>query len=256
MVTQRREIIVTRQLSKLKSFARCFPEDGFRVTECPTFSIHSLVHGYALYRALQNAESVDCFVFGSQAAVTSTFGQLDELDLGLDLFRRKPVYALGKFANQCLRQFDVESRLVDDDELVDGSPGLPAFLDTVPSKIMWFRADNVRRELMGRAVQLGHEMIAPVVYRGLKRENIPPPALKLLDEGRVQCVAFVTPSSVKALEKILGAEHFVHQLSGVDIASQDKQTSAALAEAGLQVAIEAPTPRIEDLGHAIVHFYR
>jgi len=120
-------------------------------------------------------------------------------------------------------------------------------------RILWPRSDVARRELPDALVAAGAKLSDPPAYRtvavrprGLDR------FLKSVDEGGIDAVAFLSPSSALGLAAALPSSTLVRLAGKTLIASIGPTTSAALASLGARADVEASERSVRSLAEAVV----
>lgn len=250
----RREIIVTRQLSNVGDFVRRFPSAQFSVTECSTFATSSVINAIELSRVFDALGDFDAIVFPSQTAAINTIAFMDEMKVDIDRLRGTKVYAIGSVTKQTLvgRGFEVTAM-----EKSSGEAILEMLRKEGPevSKIFVPTVDNSAQRWTSRLASSGCEVVSPLVPRTLPEQKSTLHACELLMTGKADCVAFTSPSSVLAVQKVFGVAEFANLVKAVKIASISPLVTEALAAARLKVDIQPAKATLADLAQSIINFY-
>jgi uroporphyrinogen-III synthase len=120
------------------------------------------------------------------------------------------------------------------------------------ARILWPRGDLARRTLALALARAGAVVTAPVAYRTQPvAAGRLAPLVAELRAGRLDAIAFCSPSSAEHLARSLGLDALTELLDRVLVASIGPTTTAALVALGVSPHVEAPTPSAADLASAL-----
>jgi uroporphyrinogen-III synthase len=120
-------------------------------------------------------------------------------------------------------------------------------------RILWPRSDVARRELPAALVAAGAKLVDPPAYRTVAvRPRALDRFLRSIDEGGMDAVAFLSPSSALGLAAALPSSTLAALAGKTLIASIGPTTSAARASLGARADVEAAERSARNLAEAIV----
>ncbi len=247
---QGRRVAVTRGAGGDDALSARLRALGAEVLECPAIAIGPPADPAPLEEALRELPRFDWAVFASVNAVERTVAALDALGLkrvGLEDLR---LACVGPATAARLAALVREPDLLPSDQT---GAGLAAALARHVSgrAVLLPRAAEGRPELLDGLAAAGAQVTAPVAYRTVA---VAPEALVPLGEalaaGRVDAVAFASPSAVKSVVAALGAR--APLLGGVLLGAIGPTTAAALAEAGFGAGAVPAEHTAEGLAEALL----
>jgi uroporphyrinogen-III synthase len=122
--------------------------------------------------------------------------------------------------------------------------------------VLWPCSNIARPELAEALRAAGAELVAPVAYC---TESIRPPdlpqVLAELDAGRIDAVAFLSPSAVAGLAGALPGGSLAHLRTQTLLASVGPTTTAALADGGAMPEVEAVSRTAGGLATALLSYF-
>jgi uroporphyrinogen-III synthase len=255
MADLRRHIIVTRQLSEVGDFTRRFPSDLFSVTEWPTFSSSSLVQAFHMRHLFDGIDQFDAILFASQMAVVNTLACMEEMALNADDLKRMKIYAMGPVTSRHLLSLGMDNVAIPDGNEVGAAVKFLQTLMPPPCKVLFPTTDKSAGPLVNGLANSGYQVVSPVVHRHFGCKSSAMRAYELLTAGQASCLALTSPSSVVAMQKIIGEQQLTSLLKSVHIASLDPGVSDAALAAGLRVDIQPTKSTLGDLAQAVMDFY-
>jgi uroporphyrinogen-III synthase len=248
-------VAVTRDERSDDEFSRILSTLGAAALPLQTIAIKPAKDAAPLTAALEALDRADWIVFTSAHAVDATCGHAS----WQRLWRRRPgrtrVAAIGAATAARLAERGVE---VDLQPSVASAAGLIASLvdrngDLRRLRIIWPRSDVARRELPDALAAVGAIVVDPAAYRTVAvRPRGLSDFLRSLDQGSLDAIAFLSPSSALGLAAVLPDSTLAPLRGRTIVASIGPTTSLTLAGLGAPVDVEAPERSSRSLAEAIV----
>lgn len=120
-------------------------------------------------------------------------------------------------------------------------------------RILWPRSEIALRELPEALARSGAIIVEPVAYRTVVPEGVDLASfLARWDEGSIDAIAFLSPSSAKNLPALLGRPDLAWVAERAVVASIGPSTSEALRELGAPPRVESSARTVEDLAESLV----
>ncbi|HJV35929.1 uroporphyrinogen-III C-methyltransferase [Geomonas sp.] len=250
-----RSVLVTRGADQAGEFSSKLERLGARVYACPTIEITPPASYAELDQAIASLDGFDWIVFTSYNAVKYFFDRLHERGLDTRALGRCRVCAVGPKTAAALSPFGVKADLVPEDYKAEGVVAAFSEMEMAGQRILFPRGDRARDVIPERLKAMGASVVAPVAYANETPDDIPPEALRALEERRVDSVTFTSSSTVQNLASILGDNRFLHLMEGVKVASIGPVTSKTCRDLGLEVDMEPAEYTLDALtAELIAHF--
>jgi uroporphyrinogen III methyltransferase/synthase len=250
-----RSVLVTRGADQAGEFTSKLERLGARVYGCPTIDIVPPKSYEELDAAIAELHAFDWVVFTSYNAVKYFFGRLRDHGLDTRALGRCRICAVGPKTAAALLPFGVHADLVPSDYKAEGVVAAFSELEIAGKRILFPRGDRAREVIPEELTRMGAQVTAPVAYANEAPSQIPEESLRALEERRVDCVTFTSSSTVQNLASILGENHFLHLMQGVQVASIGPVTSKSCRELGLEVHMEPAEYTLDALASELVaHF--
>ena len=250
-----RSVMVTRGADQAGEFATKLERLGARVYGCPTIEITPPASYADLDQAIQDLDNFHWIVFTSYNAVRYFFGRLSDHGLDTRALGRCRVCAVGPKTAAALAPFGVRADLVPSDYKAEGVVTAFAALDISGKRVLFPRGDRAREVIPDELARMGAQVSSPVTYANETPEAIPAEALRALEERRVDCVTFTSSSTVQNLASILGENHFLHLMEGVQVASIGPVTSKSCQQLGLDVHMEPEEYTLDALAAELIRHF-
>jgi uroporphyrinogen III methyltransferase/synthase len=250
-----RTVLVTRTADQAGEFSALLEECGARVVECPTIRLLPPESYAELDAMIGDLAGFDWLVLTSANAVQFFFARLQALGLDARALGRCRVCAVGPKTAAAIRTHGVNPDLVPADYKAEGVVAAFAGTDLAGRRVLFPRADKAREVIPQGLAELGAEVTAPVAYRNVLPDALPPAALEALEAGEVDCVTFTASSTAENLAALLGPERFARFLDGVTVASIGPITSKTCRKLGLEVRIEPTEYTLAALTDEIAHYF-
>lgn len=251
-----RTVLVTRAVDQAGEFAHLLEGRGAKVLECPTIRIAPPEEIGELDAALESLTRFDWIVFTSVNAVAHFFARLREKGFDSRALGSAKVCAVGPKTAASLAPFGIVPDLVPPDYKGEGVVAALAEKGCAGSRVLFPRGDLARDVVPEGLRALGAEVVAPVAYRNLPADTVPPEVAAALETRRVDCVTFTSSSTVMNLARLLGENRFLTYLEGVTVAAIGPVTAKTCRELGLAVAIEPKEYTLAALTEEIVQHFR
>ncbi|MBK9519812.1 MAG: uroporphyrinogen-III synthase [Anaeromyxobacter sp.] len=245
-----RRVAVTRGAGGDDALSARLRALGAEVLECPAIAIGPPEDAAPLDAALGDLAGFDWAVFASVNAVERTVARLDALGLGRLGLEELRLACVGPATAARLAELVREPDLMPTDHT---GAALAASLarHVAGQAVLLPRAAEGRPELLEGLSAAGARVTAPVAYRTVA---VAPATLAPLGDalaaGRVDAVAFASPSAVKSVVAALGAR--APLLGGALLGAIGPTTAAALAEAGFEAGAVAGEHTAEGLAAALL----
>ncbi|HXB54694.1 MAG TPA: uroporphyrinogen-III synthase [Vicinamibacteria bacterium] len=247
-------VVVTREEGPEASLSGWLKAGGLEVFFLPTISIQPPSDGRPLEEALQELSGFDWLAFTSAHAVEALCRRPGWPRAWAAAARRPRLAVVGPATAAALFGCGL---LADLQPAEAGARALAAALlaaaEGRPLRVLWPRSDLARPELREALTAGGARVVDPVAYQ---TGSAPPAPVaefsRLLDEGRIAAVCFLSPSSATNLAAILGGADLAHLSGRTRIASIGPTTSAALKSLGAPPDLEAAERSARNLAQALV----
>ncbi len=251
-----KRVVVTRAPEQAEELVRRLEELGAEVLLAPCVRFEAPLDSARLDEGLRNLSSFDWLIFTSQNAVRFVASRIVELGFSAATLRAvaPKVAAVGEATAAAGRAagFDVTyvaSRSSGEalaKELSDRLTGCSVLLP---------RSDRARSELPNALRAAGAEVTEVVAYRTLDAPLAKSGQLEEIRSGKVDAIAFASPSAFDSMADALGAA----ELRGIGeravIAAIGPVTAEAIRKAGLTVRITAEESNAAGLAAAIADYF-
>ncbi|MDO8785517.1 MAG: uroporphyrinogen-III C-methyltransferase [Syntrophales bacterium] len=251
----RKGIMVTRAADQAGELSRLLTEQGARVYECPTIKIGTPETFRELDEAIASLGAFDWLIFTSYNAVTSFFARLQELGRDSRAIGSCRICAVGPKTADALAPYGIRADLVPADYQAEGVVEAFKSLIIGSERVLFPKSDRAREVIPAELRKLGAEVAAPVAYRTITPDGLPPEARQALEEGRIDCITFTSSSTAINLTALVGENRLPKLLEGVAVASIGPITSKTCGELGITVHIEPKEYTIAALTEAIVKYF-
>jgi uroporphyrinogen-III synthase len=122
-------------------------------------------------------------------------------------------------------------------------------------KIMLPRSERARHDLPDALKTAGAEVTEVVGYHTGGLGVIEPEVMRAIQEAQVDVISFFSPSAIENMRAELGEDLLARLGAKAAMAAVGPVTAAALRDAGLRVAIEAPLATAESMASAIANYF-
>jgi uroporphyrinogen III methyltransferase/synthase len=241
--------LVTRSRQQASALSAALREAGAEPVEVPTIAIEPLPAHGVLDDALERLDAYAWVVFTSQNTVDAVFARLEAIGRDARAFAGVGVAAVGPATARSLAARGLRADYVPERFVAEAvADGFRAF-DVNERRILLPRAD-IAPDALPTALRAQGALVDDIpAYRTVTPPGAAGQARSLLAEG-VDVVTVASSSAVRNLVGLLDGD--VSALRGAAIASIGPETSRAVREAGLEVAVEAAEHTIPGLVAALV----
>ena len=122
-------------------------------------------------------------------------------------------------------------------------------------KILLPRSERARPDLPEALKAAGAEVTEVVAYHTGGVGAIEPGVMRAIREAQVDVISFFSPSAIENMRAEIGQEVLSRLGANAALAAVGPVTAAALRNAGLPVAIEAPLTTAESMAEAIENYF-
>jgi len=242
-------VLSTRDEAGNARFAGEMAALGGRVLPLPLIRIEPPIDPGPLREAVAALDRFDWIVFTSVNAVEATCA-LDQWQAAWPAAVRPRIAAVGQATARVLHDRGIVDVTVAEGTARSLVELLGRTASSTPSlQVLWPRSDRARTELPDGLRAAAATIVDPIAYRTRAAQpDQVRDVIERLEAGHIDAVAFFSPSAVHACLETFAASAFDRVLVG----SIGPTTSAALADAGLRVDVEADEHTARGLSRAIV----
>lgn len=247
-----RRIIVTRPADGVEGEASSSRLErlGAEVIAAPTVEIRPITDPGPLDAAIDRLGEFDWLVFTSIHGVRHFLARLFERGGDLRALGRIRLAAIGPATAEALGRFHLRADLVPDSSTSEGlAERLKA--EAHGCKILFARADRGRtllQEELGKVAEV-HQV---PVYHNADVDSLPPDVVSRIREGSVDWITITSSAIVNRLHAILPEDARRRIGDEIRLASISPITTAASAQLGWPVAVEASVHTWDGLVEALV----
>jgi uroporphyrinogen-III synthase len=252
--SRRPRVVVTQGEGAQGSLAAALIARGAEVLALPAIAIEPPSDLAPLDTALAQLDGFDWIVFTSRHAVEAVCARpawraAREATL--------PVLRIAAVGRATARSLQDQGVTVD---VLPSEAGGRALAEAIAAaggskgaRILWPRSEIAIRELPEALEQAGATIVEPVAYRTVVPEGGAAGAvIAALEQGGIDAVAFLSPSSARNLPALLGRPDLTWLAHRAAVASIGPSTSAALHELGAPPRVESSRRTAEDLAESLV----
>jgi uroporphyrinogen III methyltransferase / synthase len=232
-----RRIVITRAPEQSNELRARLEELGAEVASLPLVRFLESKDTADLDRAIRSVDTFDWIIFTSANAVTFFLGRCRAVGCWPNTGRTK-VAAVGSATRLAAEKEGLAISLVPAE--FNGA-GLAAELSGVISgkSVLLPRSDRASEELPSALCKAGAKVTEVIAYVTAGPEAFDRSLIEAIRDGRIDAVAFFSPSAFREFQKLMGPDLLVKYDSRVALAAVGPVTAGAIRGAGLPVAIEA-----------------
>ena len=256
-----RTVVVTRAASQATAFITALESYGASVISCPTIEIAEPESYERLDEAIDHLYGYDWLIFTSANGVEYFLRRFTTRGLKVEELDELKVCAIGEATADKLRDTHIHVDLIPSQskaegvfaalsEFVGGSERLHGLNFLIP------RAATGRDFLPKSLEAAGARVDVVTAYRTVLPEDLDRGRLSAMLTGSADCIAFMSPSSVKNLALLFDTHDLGEKLHGLAIACIGDVTAATAVEYGLQVHIQPEQTTAGDLANAIAKYFQ
>lgn len=201
-------ILITREKSQAKSFARKIREYGAHPIEVPLLSFQVPSDVTKIEDVLKKIDEYDWIVFTSKNGVDYFFTFIKKYQIDPSIFEQKKIAVVGKKTADVLKNYGdfhpfipkkfVAEGLIDDlKEMIKGR-----------KKFLLARGNLARSVLPKELEKMGHEVTDLVVYETVRNDSSKSELIRLLQNKKVDVITFSSPSTVENFITLLNGTNF------------------------------------------------
>jgi uroporphyrinogen-III synthase len=256
---RRRRVVVTADGDPGRTLAARLAEAAVDVRMMPVVAHTPPPDPGPLDHALEGLASFDWVVFTSVRAVDAVCAHEAWRHFSWPDAPRPRVAAVGPMTRARLEEQGVPVAVCPREP--GGRPLVEAMITRVGDalkgrSVLWPCSDIARPELAEALGAAGAEVVAPVAYC---TQSVHPPdlpqVLAELDAGRIDAIAFLSPSAVAGLAGAMPGGSLAHLQRRTMLASVGPATTAALVECGAPPAVEAASRTAGGLATALLSYF-
>ena len=243
------KILVTRPQEQNLLLSTKLHNLGATTIELPTITILPPNSTDRLDESMLRILHYDWVIFTSVHGVRFFSQRLEALGEPFDKLKQVKVAAIGPATAAALERLGKKPDYVPTEYL---SEKIAVGLGDVKGKrILLPRADIASKKLPELLRQRGAKVEEVVAYRTVIPEDLSADRLKSVLNQGIDVVTFTSPSTVRNLARIVGANELEVLLKGVKVACIGPVTAEATQKLGIHADIVARTHTIDDLVEAI-----
>ena len=249
-----KRIVVTRSLDQSRDLLARLEAMGATVLLFPAVSFSEPADTSDLDRVIQSLSDFDWLLFTSANAARFFAGRCRKLGVQPESDGGYRCAAVGPATAGAVA---MEGFSVDHvaQEFVGSALARELSACLRGQKVLLPRSDRARPDLPTTLRSLGAEVREVVAYQTGGVGAVEPAVLEAVREGHVDAISFFSPSAVENMRAELGEEVFARLGNKIALASVGPVTAAALRNAGLPVAIEAPLATAGSMASAIAVYF-
>jgi uroporphyrinogen III methyltransferase/synthase len=245
-------IVITRPEEQAGEFAKLLSAEGARVILFPTIRIVPPASWELLDRALDKLESFHWIIFTSANGVKHFFRRLREKGRDIRDLKGIRICTIGPATAAAVEAMGIRVDIVPGEYISEGVVRAFQGVDLKGRRVLLPRAEEARDVIPEGLAKLGASVDVVTVYRTVRSESKKESLQALLDNGKVDVVAFTSPSTVIKFKEIMGAAALPENIR---IACIGPVTEAAAKQQGFTVHIFQETFTITGMVKALVDYF-
>jgi uroporphyrinogen III methyltransferase / synthase len=256
-----RTVVITRAASQANAFITALESYGANVISCPTIEIAEPESYERLDEAIDHLYGYDWLIFTSVNGVEFFLRRLATRGVNVEELDELKVCAIGEATADKLRDAHIHVDLIPSQSKAEGVfAALSEFAggyERLHGLNFLIPRAAVGRDYLPKALEeAGARVDVVTAYRTVLPENLDRGRLSAMLTGSADCIAFMSPSSVKNLALLFDTLDLGEKLHGLAIACIGDVTAATAVEYGLQVHIQPDQTTAEDLANAIAKYFQ
>lgn len=248
-------VLVTRPKLQSHELIQLLSERGATPVALPTIRIEPPPDRAPLDAALR-ALATGAFtwvIFTSSNAVEAVVNTATELGARDECLRAIRAAAVGEATARAARDLGLDVAVVAEAPTAEGLAATLVPRLQVGERVLYPRSAIAREVLASTLRAAGIDVTAVDAYSTVPETEIAPEVMARLRAGSVDAIVFASPSSVSALQAMLGRERsLIEQLPAV---CAGPVTAAAVREAGLPVAVVSQDPGAPAMVDGLAEFW-
>jgi uroporphyrinogen III methyltransferase/synthase len=253
-----KRVLVTRQREQAVELSERLEEMGAEAIEAPMIRIEPPDDYEALDAACARADTFDWIVFSSTNAVDAFIGRLLASPLDLRALGNAKLCGVGSATSDRLVQHGLKLDVMPSEYRAEALVAALTQHDHLEGKKILLPHADVGREVIADELRKkGAQVVEVVAYRTVatdpEREG-QPDVYRMLLEGRIDVVTFTSPSAVRNMVSVLGAEPAVDLLRKTIVAAIGPVTAEAATRSGIETSVVPDKYTVPALVAAIVKY--
>ena len=255
-----RTVVVTRAALQAADLIIALKVHGATIISCPTIEIAEPESYVRLDEAIDHLYGYDWLIFTSANGVDYFLRRLNVRGVRVEELDEVKVCAIGETTADRLRDAHVHVDVVPSQSKAEGVfSALSEFAGGRERlqglNVLLPRAATGRDYLPKALEEAGARVDVVTAYRTVVPEDLDRGRLSAMLTGSADCIAFMSPSSVKNLALLFDTHDLGEKLKGLTIACIGDVTAATALEYGLQVDIQPDETTATGLANAIAEYY-
>jgi uroporphyrinogen-III synthase len=249
-----KRIVITRAVEQSRDLMARLENMGALVLLFPAVSFSEPPDTAEMDRAIRSLGEFDWILFTSANAVRFFAGRCRKLGMGPSQGGNYRCAAVGPATASAMA---AEGFSVDHvaQEFLGAALARELSALLAGKKILLPRSERARPDLPNALKALSAEVTEVVAYHTGGVGVIEPGVMQAIREAQVDVISFFSPSAIENMRADLGEELLSHLGARAALAAVGPVTAAALRNAGLPVAIEAPFATAESIAAAIANYF-
>jgi len=249
-----KRVVVTRSLVQARDLMARLENMGATVLLFPAVSFSEPTDTAGLDRAIRSLVEFDWILFTSANAARFFAGRCRKLGVEPSQEGNYLCAAVGPATASAVA---AEGFSVDHvaQEFLGASLAQELSASLGGKKILLPRSERARPDLPDALKAVGAEVTEVVAYHTGGVGAIDPGVMRAIRDAQVDVISFFSPSAIENMRADLGEEVLSRLGARAALAAVGPVTAAALRNAGLPVAIEAPFATAESMAAAIANYF-
>jgi uroporphyrinogen III methyltransferase / synthase len=253
-----KRVLVTRPRYQSAELVERLEAMGAEAIEAPMIRIEPPDNFEALDAACARADTFDWIVFSSTNAVDAFLGRLLLSPFDLRALGHAKLCGVGSATAERLARHGLKLDVMPSEYRAEALVhALSQTGDLAGKKILLPHADVGREVIADELRKHGAQVVEVVAYRTVptdpEREG-QPDVYRMLLEGRIDVVTFTSPSAVRNMVSVLGAEPAVDLLRKTIVAAIGPVTAEAATRSGIETSVVPDKYTVPALVNAIVRY--
>ncbi len=244
-------ILVTRPNEQAQNLSEKLRGLGATTIELPTIEIVPVTNTAALDRAVRSLGEYDWVIFTSVYGVRFFAKHMADLKIATEILKEVKVASIGPATGAALERIGKKPDYMPNEYL--SGKIVEGLGDVRDRRILLPRADIASKRLPALLHERGALVDEVVAYRTILPTDLTPERVKSIIADGVDIVTFTSPSTVRNLAQVLGAQQLDRFLGNVKVACIGPVTVQEAKEFGMDVSIVAEAHTTDALVEAIVN---
>jgi uroporphyrinogen III methyltransferase/synthase len=254
-----KRVLVTRPRDQSADLVERLEAMGAEAIEAPMIRIEPPDNFEALDAACARADTFDWIVFSSINGVDAFIGRLLLSPFDLRALGHAKLCGVGSATSDRLARHGLKLDVMPSEYRAEALiHALTQTGDLAGKKILLPHADVGREVIADELRKHGAQVVEVVAYRTVatdpEREG-QPDVYRMLLEGRIDVVTFTSPSAVRNMVSVLGAEPAVDLLRKTIVAAIGPVTAEAATRSGIETSVVPDKYTVPALVAAIVRYF-